>query len=556
MNRRKFLLLMSSSAGVLGSSAGKAVGPITGAQPGDVGRGLDTQPPEGLRPDNLFSNINQVQRHKESGVDDLKGRTRFPMLDTRQVREAEDVRLQFHAAQKHGGPVMVADRPWEIGVQLYGSVLHDGQRFRMWYQPTPPKAQVGNPYDVGYAESLDGVHWEKPELRLVEASGSYQNNLVPLRGHSPSVIDLGAAAPPERRFLGVTIGSAAKLGIPEVLKHEQTKTHHGYWLYYSADGLDWKIYPPPTCAILSGMADTCCFVADPYRGRVLGSLKLEPRIGLYDRRSVAITTARMKDVHSWEPCRLMLFPDELDDRMARERGCRLLEFYGMGMLVQRDVVIGFPEAFWVEGALHPFQDSGIRIGYHGKGEIQMAYSYDGYAWQRPSGRQAFIPLGKAGEWDDGFLTLRGTVVEAGDDVFVYYSGNRGGHAVAEETSRCKIGLAKIKRDRFASIVADSEGMVEVYHGAPAGRGIVLNARTASDGVIRVEVREPVEGRPRTPSKPIVGFTASDCRPISGDGVRLPINWSNKGWGDLAGNRPIALRFVLKNAEIFGYEVQG
>ena len=497
-------------------------------------------------PDSCFVNLNQPQRYRFTGSADMTGRTRFPMLDTRQIREIDGAELRFHQAQKHG-PVLEADPRIERAVQIYGTVHQDGERFRMWYQPSRLAGQKrGNPYDVGYAESTDGIHWERPNLGIVSVEGSKENNLVTFRGHGPSVIDLGTAAPSERRYLGIAVGYAPILGVPEVLDHEETKTHHGYWMYYSADGLNWTVYPPPTCAILPHMSDTACFIGDPYRNRVLGSVKLEPRVRLFDRRSVTITTALMDNVVDWGPCRLAVFPDEMDDQMARQRGCRFAEFYGMGLMAQRDVLIGFPEVYWVEGKLHPSQAPGIRLGFHGKCEIQMAYSYDGYAWHRSIGRRPLIPLGKEGEWDDGFLTAQSSAVEVGDEVFIYYSANRIDHASGQPA---RIGLAKIKKDRFASIGADGEGMVEVYHGKPEGRKLVINARTAADGVVRVEARE-ASGKGSTL---IPGFTANDCKPIIGDGVRLSATWGDKGWTDLPKGPNIVLCFHLKNADIFAYE---
>ena len=43
-------------------------------------------------------------------------------------------------------------------------------------------------HDTAYAESADGIHWEKPDLGLFEVNGSTANNLVwmgPGRQHGP-----------------------------------------------------------------------------------------------------------------------------------------------------------------------------------------------------------------------------------------------------------------------------------------------------------------------------------------------------------------------------------
>ena len=496
-----------------------------------------------------FANMNQPQRHQYTGLNDLAGRKRFAFLDTRQVRDIRDAELRFHAAEKHGDPVLVADPKQESGASVYGSVLHDGERFRMWYQSFSPGPRRANPYGVAYAESRDGVHWERPELGIVEQNSSKKNSLVNLRGHGPSVMDLGPDAPADKRYLGIAVGYAPLLGVPEVLEHESTRRHHGYWMYYSADGLRWHLYPPSDCAIFHNMSDTACFIHDPYRRRVIGSVKLEPRVRLFDRRSVTMTTTPSDNPTNWEPPRLTLFPDELDDRLAVERGCRFAEFYGMGLFAQRDYLIGFPEVYWVEGDLHPSQVAGVRLGYHGKAEIQMAYSFDGYAWHRTVPRKPFIELGKDGEWDDGFLMMQSSAVEVGDEVFFYYTGIRGGHSNPQGTSHPQIGLARIRRDRFASIGSDGRGMVEVYHGLRESQQLFVNGRTDGDGEIRVELRRP-KGKG---SVPVPGFTAADCTPIRGDDVRLGVGWKSESWNDLPASEVFVLRFHLANAEVFAYE---
>ena len=141
------------AAGMLAPGASKG-------QDQDSTKGSEKTPQPELPPVH-FANMNQPQRHQYTGLNDLAGRKRFAFLDTRQVRDIRDAELRFHAAKKHGDPVLVADPKQETGVSVYGSVLHDGEHFRMWYQSFSRGPQRGNPYAVPYAESSDGIHWEQ-----------------------------------------------------------------------------------------------------------------------------------------------------------------------------------------------------------------------------------------------------------------------------------------------------------------------------------------------------------------------------------------------------------
>lgn len=53
----------------------------------------------------------------------------------------------------------------------------------IWYQARGSLDQAGyNELRVCYAVSCDGVHWEKPELGLMDFNGSKKNNTVEMLG--------------------------------------------------------------------------------------------------------------------------------------------------------------------------------------------------------------------------------------------------------------------------------------------------------------------------------------------------------------------------------------
>jgi len=83
------------------------------------------------------------------------------------------------APETHPEPVLEPDPDSFAdggGASIYGTVLDDGGRLRMWYQAWPQDWAGGNVNLVGYAESDDGIVWHKPQLNLVEY-GNRPNNL-------------------------------------------------------------------------------------------------------------------------------------------------------------------------------------------------------------------------------------------------------------------------------------------------------------------------------------------------------------------------------------------
>ncbi|MCF6286763.1 MAG: hypothetical protein L3K26_16450, partial [Candidatus Hydrogenedentes bacterium] len=77
------------------------------------------------------------------------------------------------------------DAPWEGNACGYHNVFQDGDLYRMYYNARHITVlDDGNinlsrhPVFCCYAESKDGIHWEKPELGLREFQGSKKNNII------------------------------------------------------------------------------------------------------------------------------------------------------------------------------------------------------------------------------------------------------------------------------------------------------------------------------------------------------------------------------------------
>ena len=111
------------------------------------------------------------------------------------------------AAKHESNPVLVADRPWELG-DLGGYIescfIHyepDEELYKLWYMELPfsqanaegdlagePEREVAEQAPIELrnnfclAVSRDLVHWDKPDLSIVEYEGSTANNLFEHHG--------------------------------------------------------------------------------------------------------------------------------------------------------------------------------------------------------------------------------------------------------------------------------------------------------------------------------------------------------------------------------------
>lgn len=86
-------------------------------------------------------------------------------LDALLVDRQEGLERRFHALRKHAGnPLIVADQACEeggSGPYLYGTVLDESGKLRMWYH------FIRKGYRNGYAESVDGLRWTKHDCSVL-----------------------------------------------------------------------------------------------------------------------------------------------------------------------------------------------------------------------------------------------------------------------------------------------------------------------------------------------------------------------------------------------------
>jgi len=531
---------------------------------------------------------------------------RYVFLDPRRVRNASGVVRRFHPAKKHDGPVLVKEREWEKGgIEVGQSVLYHDGRFRMWYMTMMmvPGERPANPDVVAYAESTDGIHWERPDVGLLEFDGSRKNSLVNLFGLWPSVMPGLPGTEFEGKLLALSMPTggphpenraSVKLGLPQQVAHEPRydkvlptgletdagarrwgyDPHGGFLAWVSDDGLDWRLLDEK--CVMRELPDNGTFVTDEARGRYFGAPKLEPLVGDRERRSVAVSSS--EDFLHWETPRLVMTPDQLDDHVAQLRGYRSAELYGIGLYPCGDFIIGM---LWIFYVSDQEQLVGSNFAMYGQIEPQLCYSFDGvtrhnwvpvWQWERDPHRRAFIPLGERGEFDGGII-MPTSVVEVGDELYIYYSAGYGEHSNAktvgahpdwhgsklvmdERTGVARqggfpadysLGLATMKRDRFCSVSADREGFVELSPQRITGGRLTVNARTAM-GYVAAELRDVESG------EPLAGFARDDCRLFEGDALRGELVWKEKRLSDAPADREVVLRFYLKDADLFAYEL--
>jgi len=481
----------------------------------------------------------QLGRSEDKHVDALELGTRKQLfIDDYLMESSEGIELKMNPPRRDGAELITPDQPWERGgyIGVYSSVVQDQGKVRVWYDLILPTGE--GPYDhqrcVCYAESDDGVHFEKPLLNLHEFAGSKANNVV-----MPGVVGgcsvwIDPYAPPEHRFK-----TQAKV-------YPSGQLH----LHSSPDGLHWKFFsqldPGP------GGWDTQSII---FRDRRI------QRYVLYTRRWVRTepretsyrTVRRLEtsDFQTWEQESVVLQADALD--LARHKPPTAqpsVDFYGADVFQPPGIDNAYmmlAQAFWHWQERSPLKGLGPSVF-----DVQLAVSRDGKTFQRCGERRPFMATGPAGRFDSKSVWAMPHPVSRGDEYWIYYVGNNRDHdgnldPVANGKHLTGISRAVLRLDGFVSADAGYDGGVIT---TPlirfAGDRLELNVETSGGGSVLVEFLDEQQ-------HPIEEYAGTDAVPVNGNSVRMPVHW--RGGPDVSrlAGRAVRLRFTMRDCKLYAFQ---
>jgi hypothetical protein len=461
-----------------------------------------------------------------------KGPWRRLFLDAMVVEQQQGLLRVFHAAEKHQtNPVLRKDKEWEgKGPYLYGTVMWDNGRLRMWYHHF-----YGSQYWNSYAESTDGIAWTKPNLGIVSFKGSKDNNifLTVTEGpaeprtvrrqsqcHNPSVIKQPWERDPAKRY--VLYGFSYDYLKPRAA--------------FSPDGLHWTFVPKTAEKGLFSTADVVNFFHDPYKNRYAATWKSS------NRRGRAVGVATSTDGLTWtkQVEGPVFVADDLDPDAT--------QIYGMPVFPYQGMYIGLPwiyNARWFKYGTYADR----RLAESEKDspctmDVQLAWSWDLVNWTRLAARACFIPRGDEGRFDSGMIYTARAPVQVGDNLYFYYGGMDGPHNAKKWSSA--IGLAVLRLDGFCSMHAgDTEGSLVTRREPMRVPRVTINAKTAAHGYVLAELLD-------TQNCVIPGFSREECAPFKGDSVRHVLAWRTATLPVKQLEADTKIRFVLKNADLYSY----
>jgi hypothetical protein len=109
-------------------------------------------------------------------------------------------------------------------------------------------------------------------------------------------------------------------------------------------------------------------------------------------------------------------------------------------------------------------------------------------------------------------------------------------------------------DRF---VLRTDGFASVHVGADVGalvtrplrftgKELVLNYSTSAGGSVRVEIQDES-------GQPISGLSLAESRALVGDAIEQPVHWTKGSDVSSLAGKPVRLRFVMQEADLFAMQ---
>jgi hypothetical protein len=203
----------------------------------------------------------------------------------------------------------------------------------------------------------------------------------------------------------------------------------------------------------------------------------------------------------------------------------------------------------------PTNDVCARGGFPKLTELEVAFSRDGFHWDR-SARETFIGATlKKDSWERAYIhSCGGVCLIVGDKLYFYYGAFRGDESNRNPAqhfngmyANASTGLAVLRRDGFASMDAGPDGGTLTTRPITfQGKYLFVNI-DAPKGALRAEVLD----REGTPLEP---FTLANCRPLSSDTTLHQIAWRDGDDLSALAGKPVRLRFHLTNGKLFAFWV--
>ena len=441
-------------------------------------------------------------------------------IDRHLIEKMDRVNLKL-MEPRDAGVALALNAPWEGRFSGYVTVLRDGDVFRMYYRGLP---DIGQDEVTCMAESRDGKTWYKPVLWKHETDNHAATNIV-LAGSTAAThnfcpfIDENPKADPTRRYKA--IGGSAKSGL---------------LAYVSPDGINWELARAEPVLHIGG------WVFDSQN--VVFWSSEQQRYLMYFRRVVdgvrAIARTTSEDFLNWSEPVQMTYSDTDSERPRFQLYTNQTQPYFRAPHIMLATAARYMPGRRV---LTPEQVKSINVDARYAGDVSdsiLLTTRGGSRYDVTFG-SALLPPGIGAEnWVSRTNYPALGLIETDSSEMSWFVNHNYGQPTAH------IRRYTFRLDGISCATADIDGgEISTKPVVMNGDQLEVNFATSAAGSVRIEIQD-------SSGNPIEGFELEKCNALIGNEIRSLVSWGELSETTQLRNRPIRLRFELKDARIFSY----
>jgi len=448
------------------------------------------------------------------------------LVDDWLIEDQQNLTLQLTAPQREE-IVWVNEAPCEGATSCYFNVIQDGALTRLYYRGVDDTS-------VCYAESKDGIHFERSDLNLYDFDGNKKNNIV-FQGSDENSFASHNFAP----FLDSNPNASEEERYKAVGGHRRSDgSGRELYAFSSPDGIHWKKWHDEPI-ITAGKFDSLNVV---FWDNVAGVYRCFSRLWIpADNSAVPVGGVPVnKGLRGIQSCTSSDFlhwstpqPHQYCGQMPPE------EFYTNATIPAPNaphILLAFPMRY---------------VGHRQKNDIfgqdavcdaVFMSSRDGVRWDRTFGEAWIRPGLDQRNWTDrSNMTARGIVATSPEEFSVYVSEHY-------RWPDNRLRRYSIRRDGFASLRAGAQrGEWTTRPLTFTGKQLQLNYSTSAAGSIQVEVQNEA-------GVPLPGFELEQSKVLFGDELDAIVCWKNGNDLSALQNQPVRFRFVMRDADLYAVRV--
>ena len=462
-------------------------------------------------------------KNKPSVIDITIGRQLF--VDDFLI-SSTDLQRTWHRAVYHSSnPILKPEMEWELtdndgagaAAPFSDGVWYDevDEKFKMWYIAAGKDISGG--YNATcYAESLDGISWTRPSLKVIPGT---------------NIVSQSA----ERDANTVWIDKLEKNESKRYKMFDILKSGSDWHMHYktSSDGLAWRDQSES-----AKVMDRSTVFFNSFRGTWVWGLRHNVRV---DANTLVRARDYMENVDPVAGTRNALpdlsyfwFGSWPSDPRHEEYPSIVPGIYNLDAIAYESLLLG---VFSVWSG--PENDVCSSKNVIKRNQLFIGYSRDGWNWYR----EDFIPFcpvdANKSAWNNGNIqSAVGSPLIVGDKLYFYMSGRRLNSNNKEVIST---GLATLRRDGFASM--SGTGTLTTETVSFNGKFLYVNADVK--GSLKVEVLD-ASGN----VKP--GFSVDDCIAMKSDNTKCRITWNGNTTLESLKGEQIKLKFYLTDGDLYSF----